>query len=354
MNVITIIPPFDDEPGAARLMRLAASRGWVGRVCRRRGHRLDVRLPAASKMAIPNDWPLEMPAGSVVRYDRGIDISGAGRTGRNGNDPLVLQNGRYAVEVDADLLKEAVAGCPAQVLCIFVSERRQAYRESLRQTDDGKVLGFRRFYYPQSVPESLSSDWPHIIFLEPSAAAKITEDGVVPAAFADFMARCRDSGLTERCLSIGGNAWDLASQEGLLAFYECAVSGSGRSARRGRNRKAVAFDARIEGDVVIEENVKVEAGAVVVGPAFLGAGAVVGKDSFVRSAIVGPGAVVLSGSILRNRVLLDGEFPDGGADTPAVGGVSRAPRGLGGNFRTWKFFSYARLGKRLSDILAST
>ncbi len=355
MNVITIIPRFDDEPVAARLMHLAASRGWVGRICRRRGRRLDTRLPAVSRIAIPDDWLLEMPAGDVVRYgyDDRIDILGTGRTGGNGNTPLVIQNGRYAVEVDVDLLKEAVAGCRAQVLCIVVSERRQAYSESLRQTGDGKVLGFRRFYYPQSVPEPFPSDWPHLVFLEPSAAASLAADGVAPAGFTDFMTRCRERGLTERCLSIGGNAWDLGSREGLLSFYECAVLGSGHSTRHGHNGRAVAFDARIEGNVVIEDNVKVESGAVVVGPAFLGAGAVLGKDSFVRSAIVGPGAVVPSGGILRNRVLLDGESHGSEADNPVVTGASRAPRSLGGNFRTWKLFSYARLGKRLLDILAS-
>ena len=64
--------------------------------------------------------------------------------------------------------------------------------------------------------------------------------------------------------------------------------------------------AQVLGPVVLQEGVRVEAGATIIGPALLAAGSQVGRDAVVAQCLVGPQAALPSGSTTRHRLVLEG------------------------------------------------
>ena len=58
----------------------------------------------------------------------------------------------------------------------------------------------------------------------------------------------------------------------------------------------MAKSAKISGDVYIEDNVKVFDNAVIQGPAYIGAGTVIGNNAFVRESHIGQNCVIGFGS----------------------------------------------------------
>ena len=100
----------------------------------------------------------------------------------------------------------------------------------------------------------------------------------------------------------------------------------------------------------MESGVRVEDEAVILGPSFLGEGVCVGRGALVSQSIVAPGVVVGSGEIVRNQVT-GRSFKGSVQVQPSPDGdVSPA---LGRAFRQWPPTSYARLGKRVLDIIGS-
>ena len=105
-----------------------------------------------------------------------------------GDGWLAVQNARYAVEPAEGLIRRLKA-TGGDVVCVRVTRGESAYKERLRVTGDGTVVGFRRLYHDTTAPAPIPADWPHIVLLSRKAAAAIGGD--VPGEFATLVERAK-------------------------------------------------------------------------------------------------------------------------------------------------------------------
>jgi len=345
---VVIVPRCVEDPLAEELLRLATSRAWqTGGLENgtRRGTKCVSR--SGSVVAAPREWDGTFRLAKALKYGKLIDLGGTAR----GREGIELHNGRFATELDAAPLREAMRDSDGQVGAITVARDARGYRERLRVAADGRVLGFRRLYHDGIEPAPLPSDWPHRVRLGAKAIEALGRGRSLPASFQELVSRCRSKGIRIRSYRVGGLVWDLATEEGLLSFFEHALSRPHRGRRRAGGGGGSA-NARLEGDVVVEAGARIEDGAIVIGPAFVGAGAVIGKGAIVRGVIVGPEARVAPGEIVSNRVILANGRLGGKSGGSAADRCSAATLQRIGEraFREWPLLSYARLGKRALDI----
>ena len=120
-------------------------------------------------------------------------------------------------------------------------------------------------------------------------------------------------GVPSNDLPLAGRAFDLMDERELLRLNERVIldhgparPGAGRGAPPGRGRASCTPPRRSCGPVVLQEGVRVEAGAVIVGPALLAAGAQIGRDAVVAQCLVGPQARCAAGTTIRHRLVLSG------------------------------------------------
>lgn len=166
-----------------------------------------------------------------------------------------------------------------------------------------------------------------------------------------------------------GVVLDLTTPQGLLAANEAFLGG------RGTTRRPPAFaryaadvligpgvrippSSRLYGPVVLHELAALEPGAVVVGPAVVGARARVGRESTVARSVIWPGTRVAPRAVVVGRVLVaaanaagaDGKDGDC-ANTPAAALIPNLNNGQNGRARRRQRFY--RPIKRALDLLVS-
>jgi lipopolysaccharide/colanic/teichoic acid biosynthesis glycosyltransferase len=153
--------------------------------------------------------------------------------------------------------------------------------------------------------------------------ASVLRGQELPATpLADLRSRLAARGIPSRDLPLGGNAFDLGDESGLLALSERFVLKA--TASRGRmdpllvgNGQVVHMSSRLVGPVIVHSDVVIEENATVLGPALLGAGARIGAGAIVAQSVVGPGCVVAPGERVRQRAVLPGRTGGGVAASPA-------------------------------------
>jgi len=351
-SVVVLTKDGLSERGA-RLLELAASRGWIFAPARRRLFARARRTPFRDLgVALPREWRVPAPGRRLVPCDGEIDLAGAADLAACGK-LLVLRNGRWTVEVDEDLLRAAIGNWPADVVAVTVTRDERAYREKLVAARDGKVLGFRRLYRDVAAPCAMPAAWPHILALKRAGLDFVARRPVVSASFSEFAREACAEGLEVGSIAVGGLAWDVSSDEGLsIVWRRRPEPGRAGRTRVSGDLSGVSPRARLEGEVFVEGGATVRDAAVILGPAFIGTSASVGEGAVVRSSIIGPGAEVPAGNVVRNAIVLAGDAA--GAGPPRGGPQPHARAARSGNaFRWWPFFSYARLGKRVLDVIGS-
>ena len=108
-----------------------------------------------------------------------------------------------------------------------------------------------------------------------------------------------------RGITLSGTVNPLRSlQDYLEANQEiaCASGGGPRSSSR------IDPTASLHGPVLMGENVVIEAGALVVGPAVIGRDAVIGAGAVLHESIVGPRVRLHEGSVVRKSILAEDAF----------------------------------------------
>ena len=122
-----------------------------------------------------------------------------------------------------------------------------------------------------------------------------------------------DRGVPSHDVTLGGGAFDLSEEGGLLGLSERTVLGLFESRRASDDGWRVVGpgcqlhpSARLVGPVIIQQGVTIGPDAVIVGPAVLGEGVRIGRDAMVAQCVVGPGMVVAPGTTVRHRVLVAG------------------------------------------------
>lgn len=159
---------------------------------------------------------------------------------------------------------------------------------------------------------------------------------------------------------MAGTALDLESEEGILAVCGAVLKAPASDSRASTqaNGRAVAPDEpRFIGPVTLGEQVTVEPGAVIVGPAILCDGSVVRRNAVVDSSIVGANVSVESGRVLRSCLAVEAERPGGRTQGEPARGDGWPEESLWAcqedAFRTWPGFSYAGWFKRIADVMAA-
>ncbi len=281
---------------------------------------------------------------------------------------LVISDGRFATHVAAEVLEQVLAETDADVIAVTASPRLLAYREHVRLTQHGELVGYRRLFRDSAEPAPIPSDWPHHLFVRTERLDRVFGEGL-PSRFDALIERCRSHHLNFEAVGIAGSVVDMESAGGLLAFSRAILTrmwplretsrvAHGRQTfLRGRMGQ-VSSRARFVGPVLLGDHVCVEPDAVIIGPTILCDDSTVRQGAVVDSSILGAKTVVDREQILREAFITASETgPESGRGAFVRAGQATSefvcpPRRSA--FRTWPVFSYARCWKRIADVIAAT
>lgn len=343
------------------------------------------RHPFNVVCAVPEKWsikPNSLPGTTspkIIPYAENIPISPELRKeiNRKGipNSWFVISNGRFATQVNSELIEKVLAGFEADIVTVNVEPELLGKREKFRLTAQGEVAGFRRLYSDSAEFAPVPADWPHHIIVKTNVLDRILTDYALPLSFHDFMEKCRSKELTLCTLNLGGTVLDLETKNGLLNFCRMIVGSLPpeqsyaktkncfKSTVTNNNDKA-SREPRILGKVIFGKNVSIGPEAVVVGPTIIGHDVKIERGAVINSSIIGPQIRIPKSQLvqncvvkgpqcnwksltrtnnnysMQNTVVLSGLFVKQGhhaADT----------------FRNWPKFSYAKCFKRTADCFAS-
>jgi lipopolysaccharide/colanic/teichoic acid biosynthesis glycosyltransferase len=346
--------------GLQRLGRGPESDRWAKRI--------GWTKPAESLWVLPGRWQTGLatvPRRVVFSRDTlTLDLPPRHKRGRD--SWYVLANGRFGAHVNQQLLGQSLETADADVVAVTAAPDLLACRERLRLTPDNKIVGYRRLYADAMSPAPLPGEWPHYVFVRREAVDTALASGLL-SDFGAWIDTCRAAGLRLQSVAVAGLAYDLESVEGILAVSEVALGhfpGPGASLRwrerrwtaAGGEEDGVSPRAHVVGPVLLGRQVTIEADAVIVGPAVLCDGSMVGHGAVVDSAIVGADVSVEPNESLRGCIVTASHGGcTAGHDAAGAGGLPPEHVCLHENsvFRVWPRFSYARCFKRIADIVAS-
>ena len=204
-------------------------------------------------------------------------------------------------------LLDGLTASPQWVRHLLALENNAAgTRECVEFDADGRVRRIQRYYdsVTWTFAEGVSCS------LVPASCAMMVD---VPfTSLPQLRTALASRGVPSNDLSLPGAAFDLTDERDLLRLNERVILdldlpdlAPGAALHLGP-RADLHPTAQILGPVVLQDDVKVEAGATIVGPALLAAGARVGRDAVVAQCLVGPNASLPSASTSRHRLLLEG------------------------------------------------
>ncbi len=324
--------------------------------------------PDESLWVLPGRWRANLGTvpGPVVFFDDALHLDVPPRYGAGRGSWHVITNGRFAADVNSQLLRRFLETTSADVVAVTAVPDLRACGERLRLTSDDKVVGYRRLYADALSQAPLPADWPHFLFVRREASDAVLNSGLL-SSFGGWIGKCRAAGLHWQSLEAAGSAYDLGSVEGILAVARMALNRSARSGatlRRAEEQKAsptgeengVSPLARLMGPVLLGRQVTIAADAVIVGPTVLCDGSAVRRGALVDSSIVGSGVSVEAGQAVRGCVVA--ASPGGRVTRHAIAGMGRPLQERPGGrrnsaFRVWPELSYARCFKRIADVVAA-
>jgi lipopolysaccharide/colanic/teichoic acid biosynthesis glycosyltransferase len=219
-------------------------------------------------------------------------------------DPRCLTLG----ESDFATLVHEYSAEPRVAHSLVAFEAVAGTKEHVSFDNAGQVRGIQRFY-DQTTWAMIAGIGATIV----PAACKVLGSGEVPSSLVELRQILAGRGVPSRDIPVQAGAIDLASEHGLLAanerFAVAATSAPNREGRIGKplflgDGHAVHPTARMVGPVVVHHDVVVEAGATILGPAIIGAGARIASGAIVAHATILAGGFVPSGQIVRDQVWL--------------------------------------------------
>jgi lipopolysaccharide/colanic/teichoic acid biosynthesis glycosyltransferase len=314
---------------------------------------------------VPSQWDLPTDAGDmqILHEDWGRIVCHELGQRASGHPWLILSHGRFVTQTDASLVDEVLAEDHADVVAIRVSPRLRARQERVRLTAQGDLVGCRRLYRDAAEPTPFSDGLPHHLFIRTGCVERLLKDAPV-RSLDDVLTASRASGLKIRSFAIAGTEIDLESPSGLqtmcgavLSMAEPSPAVASLLYHREGGREGISPEARLVGPVLLGKSVRVDAGAVIVGPTVLCDGSAVGSQAFVDTSVVGEGVTVERDRRIESGcVLTQQEVSSRKPDSPPASRVSGRHAGIppsGSEFRMWPRYSYARCLKRVADIIMS-
>lgn len=316
-----------------------ASESWRGRWPANDGHR--VVYAEATGVS-------ELPLGEAAKYPW-----------------LVISDGRFATHLSSEPLERVFERTDADIVAITANPRLLTYREHVRVTRQGKLVGYRRLFRDSAEPAPVPTDWPHHLFIRTQCLDRALAEGL-PTEFHTLLDRFRSCGMTVQAAAVAGSVADMGSQEGLLAFCRTVLTrlsplegfsplDCGRQIFLQGSGAQVSPKARFLGPVLLGAGVCVESDVVIIGPSILCDNSTVRQGAVVNASILGAGVTVDSDRILRDTLVMSERAEAGVAPRSFARAGHEAigpPRQSA--FRTWPRFSYPRCWKRVIDVVASS
>jgi len=331
-------------------------------------------------LAIPEEWNIKhrsnMP--EVINYNGTVPIYSDFLQRRKRNGWSVFSNGRFATQINTDLLHKVLTTTQADVLAVNTEPQLLAYHEKVRLTTKNNVAGFRRCYSDSAEARPIPTDWPHYTIIKTDVVEQLLADRALPESFSAFLEDCRSNKLTVQAFNIAGVALDLETEEGLLSFSKTMLSPPKgvlwrirppllASARKQwgldqtRNSNIISQDSRLIGKVLLGKNVYIGPKAVVIGPTIIGNDVRIESGAVISSSIIGPGVSILQNQIAHNRIVKRSHCD--------LKHYNRSENNLlkqlyypkfdfnhqqnGDFFRNGPRFSYARCFKRIADFFTA-
>jgi len=325
---------------------------------------------AEAAVAVPQQWGVADVRGraDIVHYAQTLPVCSKHTGLVRRNSWVVISDGRFLTVADNQRINETLADISANVITVNIVTQLRASYEKVLTASQNELVGFRLFYEDAVQPAPIPDDWPHHFFVKAGALNELlTEDGL-PLAFSELLERCYSKSLVVRSVNIGGSVLDLATEYGLLKLMQSRLdSGQRYYHRRGGylcegdngNDAVIADSAKLFGKILLGKGVNIGQNAIIVGPTIIGNNVNVSSNAVVRASVIGPGVLVPPGYLIEEKVLTDS--PDVG-NGPAlktdradavVASVGARRNSSRNDFRQWPRFSYARLVKRVFDIVAS-
>ena len=338
-------------------------------------------------LAIPREWGIERcitePKIKIEGYGESVRFSSKHLRKTKRHPWFIISNGRYATQINRELLDKVLAGIQADVVAVNVEPELLAYREKVRLTAQGTVAGVRRLYSDSAEPVPFSTDWPHHLFVKTDVLDQVLTNRTLPQSFSALLQRCRSKAVMLRAINVGGTVLDLDTEEGLLGFLATRCKSSAQNYHNVNNKSqkeifdkdgiTISDSARLFGKILFGRNVSIGKNAIIVGPTIISNDVKIAQGAVIRASIVGPGVRVPKNYLIQNRVVIgsgskreimrlgsylqccqkQAKRNKTGRITAATNGKAIYKNSSPNNFRTWLRFSYAGCFKRIADIVAA-
>ena len=311
--------------------------------------------------AVPQTWSVSNDDfnKNVISYDKDIPfppnlIKGTGLK-IGSNKWFVISNGRFFTQIKKDLLEKVLDNLKADVVLVNAEQGLLGEQEKITLTDKGKVAGIRRLYSDSVKLYPVPDDWPAYIFIKSELIEKLLIDNSLPLSFSEFIARCKSNSLKVSSINAGGAMLDLEKEDCLLQFCQWVLNQKKGSEFHNPKSSTISKDSKLTGKILIGENVSIGKKTVVAGPAVIGDNVVIDEGSIIYSAIIGPDIVINPNQFVQNKIL----SRQNGKNIPEYNNnfiksnILSLVQNSGNCFRSWSRFSYARLFKRIADIILS-
>lgn len=313
--------------------------------------------------AAPLQWQLNgtIPGTQYLGYQDSVPVPHM--RAANGKFALAVCNGRFITRINHSLIEQVLSETDADVLAVNVTEELLAYREKICLTSQGKMAGFRRVHCDSIGPCALPEYWPPLLLIKTGVLEQMLFDCGLCKDFGLFVQKCRSEGFVVRSTGAGGVVWDLDKEQDLLDFaLRGAVFSQSRKCRTN-GKLELSGGGRITGRVLLGKNVTIGTDALVVGPAVISDDVRIEPGAVIRSSIIGPDVIIGRDEFISHRVVT-AEQPANPTRPPTLlTETGQRPvrlhlnkKDTGENtcaYRTWPKFSYARLFKRLADVVAA-
>jgi lipopolysaccharide/colanic/teichoic acid biosynthesis glycosyltransferase len=310
--------------------------------------------------AVPEEWHIEShtPGFKKVTYVENVPICRDLLQKAKLKLWLVISNAQFATQIDDELLNQLLNKIQADVVAVNVVPDLLGKREKMRLTTQGKVAGFRRLYYDSTEPAPISNNWPHHLFIKTTIVEQLLVNGALPKSFSTLLDKCRSNSLKMRGFNMGGDLFDLETQEGLLNFSRIRISKLSNSKIEVSNSNKISQDSKLVGKVLLGKNVYIDSKTTVIGPTIVGNNVKIGKGAVINSSIIGPEVSVPQNKLVQDSVVegppYDWELLSHPANnrekqiyTPVFDSARK--HHFDKNFRCWSKFSYAVSLKRIVD-----
>ncbi|HIJ54311.1 MAG TPA: hypothetical protein HPP66_14350 [Planctomycetes bacterium] len=315
-------------------------------------------------IAAPEGWSVDPGAAAtkIIAYGGNVPIRFELLRKTRRTSWLVVSNGRFATQIDSELLHKVLAGIQTDVVAVNVEPELLGKRDKVRLAAQGKVAGFRRRYSDCAEPAPVPADWPHHIFVKTNVLDRVLTGQTLPQSFSAFLERCRRAQLTLRTINVGGVVLDLETEDGLLNFCQAELFKIRNTKYEIQNSNMISPSSRLVGKVLLGKNIHIGPKAIVVGPTIIGNNVRIGASAVINSSIIGPGVCVPQNQFVQDHVVKGPQYnwkrlnQCKSNNSKQVCGPKfdfNHQQRANSTFRNWSRFSYAGCFKRIADIVAA-